>query len=192
MIRVITIGIGAMLLADCGGPGTSQSNNASANISNSERPAASASTSTISSLALTPVSGHEAKMIMHERHEGMKSIGKANKAIHDQLQSGSPDLAVIRASAGQIVNLSQKADGWFNAGTGRDAGKTGAKAEIWQSPQDFAAKLDAFQKSAQALQSAAGGDELTAIRTRLGELGRTCKACHSKYRTDMHHMGDHD
>jgi cytochrome c556 len=175
-------------LAACGGPETSQANNAQANISSDLRPAATAAASVVSAAVSTSaVSGDEAKALMHERHEGMEAIGKANKAIRDALNSDPPDLAVVRSNAAKIADLSQKASGWFHAGTGPEAGKTGAKPEIWQNPQDFAAKLGAFQAAAKAFQIAANGNDVNAIKARLGPLGDACKACHDKYRSKMHH-----
>ena len=96
--------------------------------------------------------------IMHERHEGMETIGKANKALHRELDCGSPDLGVDPRSAATIADLSQKASGWFPAGTGPEVGKTGAKPEIWQNPKDFAAKLRDFQAAAQAFDAAAASE----------------------------------
>jgi cytochrome c556 len=174
-----------LLIVGCGGPETSQANNAQANISATARPPNAASASAVQAgSAASPVNIHA---VMHERHEGMRSIGKANKAIRDTLQASAPDLAVIRSSAAQISDLSRKASGWFPSGTGPEAGKTGAKPGIWQNPQDFSSKLSAFQKAAPAFQTAAGTGDLDAIRARLADLGQTCKACHDKYRTDMHH-----
>ena len=103
---------------------------------------------------------------MHERHEGMETIGKTNKELRRQLGGGSPDLAVVRASAAKIADLSRKASGWFPAGTGPDVGKTGAKPEIWRDPKDFAAKLAAFQHAAAAFNAAAAKGDLNAISAR--------------------------
>ena len=177
------------LLLGCGGPETSQANNAQANVSNTARPSASAAASAVTAVAMSPASGDPARAIMHERHEGMESIGKANKTIRDQLQEDSPDLAVVRSNAARIADLSQRASGWFHSGTGPELGKTGAKPEIWQNPQDFLAKLGAFQKAARDFESAADGTDLNAINRRLHDLGRTCNTCHQKYRRDMHHEG---
>ena len=187
-MRVMLLAAAASLpLAACGGPETSQANNAQANISNDSRPAATAAASVVTPVPMSPVSGDHAKTLMHERHEGMEAIGKANKAIRDQLENDSPDLGVVRANAAQIADLSQKASGWFHAGTGPDVGKTGAKPDIWQNPQDFAAKLSTFQTSAKAFQAAANGTDVNAIKAQLGTLGNACKACHDKYRSKMQH-----
>jgi cytochrome c556 len=173
-------------LSACGGPQTSQQNNVQANVSTGSRPAATAASSTLVPSAMSSVGGDQAKALMHERHEGMETIGKANKAIRDQFDSGSPDLAVIRTNAAKIASLSQRASGWFHAGTGPGVGMTGAKDEIWQNPQDFMAKLAAFQKAASVFQTATAGSDLTSAKARLSDMTRTCKACHDKYRRDMH------
>ena len=173
-------------LAACGGPDTSQANNAQANMSNTASPPATA-TASVTEDAFSPVSGDEARSVMHERHEGMEAIGKANKALKRGLEASSPDLATVRASATKIADLSQKASGWFHAGTGPDVGKTGAKPEIWQNTQDFSAKLAAFQKAAAAFNSTTAGNDVDAIKASFGQLGQACKACHDKYRAEMKH-----
>ena len=129
----------------------------------------------------------KALAVMHARHEGMESIGKATKAINRELRGSSPDLTVVRLSAGQIARLSRQASHWFAPGTGPELGKTGAKPEIWKDPKDFTAKLAAFQRSAQAFNAAAAGSDVGAIKARFGDLGDTCKACHDKYRAEMKH-----
>jgi cytochrome c556 len=133
------------------------------------------------------VSGPQAAEVMHTRHEGMETIGKNGKAINRELTGSSPDLAVVRAGAGQIASLSHQASGWFPAGTGPEAGKTGAKPDIWQNPEDFAAKLHNFQVAAGAFNAAAAGGDVGVIKARFNDLEGTCKACHDKYRAEMHH-----
>jgi cytochrome c556 len=135
------------------------------------------------------VSGPKAGQIMHVRHEGMESIGKAFKALHREFDSSSPFAPTVKSSAGQIAGLAKQASGWFPAGTGPEAGKTGAKPEIWQ-PQnqaDFAAKLSAFQKASLVFNAAAASGDMNAAKARYADLGGTCKACHDKYRSEMHH-----
>jgi cytochrome c556 len=171
-----------LALAACGGPEASQANNAQANISN-----ASAPSNSMVMLAAGPVSGAQAANVMHQRHEGMETIGKTNKAIKREFDSGSPNTGAILAGAAQIADLSRKASNWFPAGTGPDVGKTGAKPEIWQDPKDFSAKLRRFQAAAAAFNQAAMSGDVNAIKGKFGELGQACKACHDKYRAEMHH-----
>lgn len=185
MIRAALVALPLVLLGGCGGPETSQAHRSQANMSNSA-PAATAGNG-MAMVALTRVSGAEAQRIMHERHEGMETIGKANKALHRELDSGSPNLAVVRSSAKTIADLSRKASVWFPQGTGPEVGKTGAKPDIWQNPKDFQAKLAAFRKAAPAFGAATQGSDLAAIKAHYADLGGTCKACHDKYRSEMHH-----
>jgi cytochrome c556 len=172
-----------VVLAACGGAEMSQANNAQANIANAAVPTATAAASVVTA----KVSGAEAARVMHERHEGMETIGKTTKALKRELDSASPNVTSLRAGAAQIADLSRKASGWFPAGTGPDVGKTGAKPEIWQNPEDFAAKLHNFQVAAKAFNTAGMSGDVGAIKARFGELGSTCKACHDKYRKEMHH-----
>ena len=133
------------------------------------------------------VSGAQAAQIMHDRHEGMENVGKTFKVLHREFDSSSPSAPSVRASAGQMAALAKQSSRWFPAGTGPEAGKTGAKPEIWQNPQDFAVKLAAFQKATLLFNAAAAQGDMNAAKARYADLGGTCKACHDKYRTEMHH-----
>jgi cytochrome c556 len=117
----------------------------------------------------------------------MEAIGKASKAIKRALDASPADLATVRSNAAKIADLSQKAGGWFHAGTGPDVAKTGAKPEIWQNEQDFTGKLGDFQKAATAFNAVAAGSDVDSIKASFGDLGKSCKACHDKYRKEMHH-----
>ena len=138
-------------------------------------------------LVVARVSGPQAAQIMHARHEGMESIGKNGKAINRELTSSAPNMAAVHAGAAVIADLSRKASGWFPEGTGPEVGKTGAKPEIWQNPQDFAAKLHNFQVAAAAFNAAAASGDVGVTNARFNDLEGACKACHDKYRAEMHH-----
>jgi cytochrome c556 len=139
--------------------------------------------------ATVRVSGAKAAQVMHERHEGMESIGKAFKTLHREFDSSSPFVPTVKASAAQMAGLAKRSFGWFPAGTGPELGKTGAKPEIWepQNAADFASKLSAFQKATLIFNAAAASGDMNAAKARFADLGGTCKACHDKYRTEMHH-----
>ena len=186
-MRIALYGVtAALLLTACGGPQASQANNSEANMSATASLPATAAASAVMP-DMSPVTADQAKAVMHERHEGMEAIGKTNKAIKRELDAASPDLAAVRTSAAKIADLSHKASGWFRAGTGPDVAKTGAKPAIWQHSQDFAAKLGAFQKAAQAFNAVAAGNDATATKASFANLGKTCKACHDTYRSEMKH-----
>lgn len=131
-----------------------------------------------------PADAAKAKELMRERHEGMEEIGDAMKLVSRELKGDSPDLAKVRQGANAIATLAPRVSGWFPPGTGPDVGKTEAKAEIWQKPEDFAAKTTTFQQAARAFNAAAQGGDLAAIRAAHGELGKSCKACHDLYREE--------
>lgn len=138
-------------------------------------------------LAVQPLSKDQALKIMHERHEGMEATGKAAKAAGRELQGSSPDLAIVRASAKTINDFAPKIAHLVPPGTGPETGKTGAKPEIWKNPADFAAKAHDFQLAAEVFNAAALGSDVGAIKARFGQMMQTCKACHDKYRSEMHH-----
>lgn len=183
---LIAATIASALLSACGGPHASSVNNTQSNVTDSASPPPAA-VGNAATPDMSAVSGAQAKAVMQERHEGMETIGKTTKALKRQLDSSSPDMAAVSAGAAQMQDLSNKASGWFHAGTGPDVGKTGAKPEIWQNQQDFAAKLHGFQEAAKAFNAAAMSGDAPSIKNKFGELGQSCKACHDKYRSEMHH-----
>ena len=177
----------ALVLATGCNPKDGQANNAQGNISADGRVASNAVGTTLATPTGAPKSKDEALKIMHERHEGMENLGKATKAIGRELKSDSPNLATIRASSKTITDIAPHVASLFPPGTGPDVGKTGAKPAIWQNQQDFTAKASDFQKAAQAFGTAAGGNDVAAIKKSFADMGNTCKACHDKYRTEMKH-----
>jgi cytochrome c556 len=136
---------------------------------------------------LSPAPANKVAAIMHARHEGMESVGKSMKALLRATKADPVDVATAKVQAARIASLSRQADNWFRAGTGPDKGKTGAKAEIWKTPQDFATKLAGWQQAAAAIDAAAKSGDAARIQTAFGDLGKSCKACHDDYRSEMHH-----
>jgi cytochrome c556 len=130
------------------------------------------------------VSGEQAKKLMHDRHENYEKFGDSMKVITRELKAASPDLAAVRKHAGTYTQLGPQMLSWFPPGSGPETGKTEAKAEIWQKPDDFAAKARAFNQAATAFQAAAQGSDLAAIHAAHANLGKSCKACHDLYRAE--------
>jgi cytochrome c556 len=130
----------------------------------------------------TPLQKEQALALMKERHENYEKIGDAMKVIGRELKGESPDLAAVRRNADVIAALAPQVKTWFPEGTGPDVGKTHAKAEIWQKPDDFAAKARDLEAAAAAFKTTAQGSDVAAIRAAQGNLGKSCKACHDLYR----------
>jgi len=179
-MRFVPLVIAAsFVLIACGGAKSGEAGNAQANLG--------ANVAATAAVVAAAPSGARGAAALHERHEGMETIGKTTKALHRDIDASPPNFAGIRAGAATVADLSRKASGWFPAGSGPEAGKTGAKPDIWQNPKDFAAKLAAFQKAAATFNSAAASEDINAIHARFSDLGGACKACHDKYRSEMHH-----
>jgi cytochrome c556 len=176
-------------LTACGGPQTSQANNAQANISNAAQPPATANASATSNsmamLAAAP-SKDRALKIMHDRHEAMEGLGRAMKALHRTLESGKPDINVVRQQTATMASTSAKIPGFFPAGTGPDVGKTRAKPEIWKQQDVFLHKAKDFQAAAQAIDAAAKSGDLNRVMASHDAVDKACKACHDPFRAPEH------
>jgi cytochrome c556 len=119
------------------------------------------------------------------RHDNFEAIGDAFKAIRGQLESGTPDMAVIQASATDIHDRAGRLDGYFPEGSGRDAGwDTEALPTIWEQPEKFEeAKAKFLAESATMMEVAATGDA-AAVGEQVKALGGSCKNCHDTFRLD--------
>lgn len=118
-----------------------------------------------------------------ERQENFKALGRANKAIRDELAKSSPNLVVINSNA-RNLHITARRIGWlFGRDTGPQAGvRTGALPIIWTQFPDFRSKHIALTNAARDLESAARTNNAASVRTALATLGGTCKACHDVYR----------
>jgi cytochrome c556 len=117
------------------------------------------------------------------RQENFKAIGRANKAIQDELKRPRPSVDVIRTNAAALERASQQIPRFFPAGSGPEAGvKTEALPTIWSNPKGFAQAAERNLAAARALSAAAGSGDMARIRSTAGALGPTCKGCHDEFR----------
>jgi cytochrome c556 len=65
---------------------------------------------------------------------------------------------------------------------GSDQGDTKALAAIWTDKAGFDAAVANFNTAAGALRVASNAKNLDGIKAAFGEVGKTCGACHDKYR----------
>jgi len=120
---------------------------------------------------------------MKTRHDNYEDLGKNFKVLLDNSKLGTPDMAAVSAAAAKVNEYAGQMGTWFPPGTGPEAGKTEAKANIWTDRADFDAKLANLQTEAGKLVTAAGTDA-AAFKAQFGPTGGTCKACHDVYREE--------
>lgn len=129
----------------------------------------------------------DAPAAIKERQDFYKDIGKSMKGIGEELKSSSPNVADIQKYSAAIDAAAPKAPSFFPAGTGPEAGvKTGAKAEIWQKPDEFKKDAADFAAAAHTLNVAAQSGDVAAVKDAAGKLGEACKACHQTFREKDH------
>lgn len=175
-----------VLLTACGGEKSSQANNGQANISTDSRPADTAVATAAALPTSAPATKDEALKIMHERHEAMEGLGKAMKTLHRELDSGKPDINLIRAQTSTMAATAAKIPGYFPPGTGPDVGKTRAKPEIWQKQDVFIEKSREFLAAAQAIDAAAKAGDVNMVMAAHDKVDKACKACHDPFRAPKH------
>ncbi|HEX9931769.1 MAG TPA: cytochrome c [Allosphingosinicella sp.] len=122
------------------------------------------------------------KAIMHARHEHYEEMGRAMKGIGDQLKGSSPDIAAIQRHAGVVAGFGPQILTWFPEGSGPEAGKTRAKAEIWSDAATFRAAAQRFEQVSGEFNRAAQSGNLEAVRAQLPALRQSCSNCHDKFR----------
>ena len=132
--------------------------------------------------AAAPLTKDQALALMKEREHHMDAFGDAMKKVGNALKASTPDATPVREAAAEIDGLAPKLLSWFPAGTGPDVGKTRAKPETWQKPEDFALKANDFEQAAMLFDVAAKSGDLNRINSTFDSLGKSCKACHDLYR----------
>lgn len=127
------------------------------------------------------------KDLMKARHDHYHKLGDAFKEVRDGLRGGSPELASLKGAAQKISDASLNQARWFPAGTGPEAGKTRALAEIWTKPSEFRTAQKMFSDAAPKLVTAVNSGDVAATKAQFGEVGKACKNCHDSFRSPEEH-----
>lgn len=90
------------------------------------------------------------------------------------------DLAVYTKNAEALAALSQLASTGFTV-EGSAKGSR-AKDAIWENKKDFDEKLTTFQTASTALVEAAKTGDADKAKAAFGDVGKSCKGCHTDYR----------
>jgi len=134
------------------------------------------------------VVAQDAATTLKNRQEAMKGFGGNMKAINEFVEKGAGTAADVAAKAEAIEQGSKQIVAWFPAGTGMDdgVGKTGAKKEIWDKPDEFKAAADNMGVLAGKLKEAAATGDKQQIADAFGALGKNgCGGCHQTFRAKL-------
>jgi cytochrome c556 len=134
------------------------------------------------------VVAQDAATTLKNRQEAMKGFGGNMKAINEFVEKGAGTPADVEAKAGAIEEGSKQIVALFPAGTGMDdgVGKTGAKKEIWDKPDEFKAAADNMGMLAGKLKEAAATGDKQQIADAFGALGKNgCGGCHQTFRAKL-------
>jgi cytochrome c556 len=133
------------------------------------------------------IAAQSAQDLQKARHDHYHELGDAFKTVRDLTRADAPDMAKIKSAAQVIKEASIDQGRWFPAGTGPEAGKTRALAQIWKRPEDFKAAQKVFSDAAPKLLAAANANDVSAVKSTYGELGKACKNCHDTFRAPEDH-----
>lgn len=121
--------------------------------------------------------------VIGARQQSYKQIGRASKAIQDELKGSAPSAQVIATNAKTIEDLGRKIPSWFPRGTGPEAGvKTGALPAIWERAPEFRHDAAQLVGAAKAVREAAAKNDLARVAAIAPALGQACKTCHQSFR----------
>lgn len=138
-------------------------------------------------LALQVVAQDPAAAIK-KRQDFMKEFGGYMKAVNEYVEKGMGTPEEVKAKAEEIEEESAEIVGLFPAGTGMDdgVGKTGAKKEIWEKPDEFKAAAENVGQLAAKLEEAAESGDKQQIADAFGALGKNgCGGCHQTFRAKL-------
>ncbi len=120
--------------------------------------------------------------VIEKRQKLMKSNSAAAKAIKKGVEE--KDYATVETKAKDIMGNMDKVLDLFPKGS--TAGKTKAKAEIWDKWDDFSKNPGKVKKAASELADAAKSGDGAAVDVKVKALGDACGACHKAFRAEKY------
>lgn len=114
------------------------------------------------------------------RQKIMKSIVANIGGIGDILKKKVPHVGNLAGHAANIQRNAEMIPSAFDKKV--TAGKTDAKAAIWQNWSEFRDKAEKLSKAAGAMVKAAESGNPEAIGAAIKGLGGACKGCHKEFR----------
>ncbi len=120
--------------------------------------------------------------VLEKRQKLMKGNSAAAKAIKKAAEA--KDYATVEVKAKDLMGNAEKITGLFPKGS--TAGKTKAKAEIWEKSDDFAKRAKGLGKAASELADTAKGGDGEAVGVKVKALSDACGACHKAFRAEKY------
>ena len=120
--------------------------------------------------------------VIQKRQDAMKGNSAAAKAIKGAVET--KDYATVEAKAKDIMGTADKIVSLFPKGS--TTGKTKAKPEIWEKPDEFSKAAKNLSKSADELASAAKAGNAADVDVKVKARGEACNSCHKQFRAEKY------
>lgn len=114
------------------------------------------------------------------RHSAMKAIGGHMQAIAKIVRREVSHSEHLVLHANAMADMASITPDLFPEGS---HGSETLPA-IWEQPEDFAERLDAFRSAAETFKQAAASGNSASIGSAIRGLGQSCKGCHDNYREE--------
>ena len=120
--------------------------------------------------------------VIQKRQDAMKGNSAQAKAIKGAVEA--KDYATVEAKAKDIMGTADKIVSLFPKGS--TTGKTKAKPEIWEKPDEFSKDAKNLSKAASELASAAKAGNAADVDVKVKALGEVCTSCHKQFRAEKY------
>ncbi|MDC0948233.1 cytochrome c [Gammaproteobacteria bacterium] len=131
--------------------------------------------------ATVVANGHDGAMgVVKERMDRMESIGKAMKALRGQVRENPPNFAALGENVTVIQGAAEGIADLFPEGSGGEPSE--ALPSVWEDWEGFVAAAEAMQTAADEFAAVIEAEDVIEVGDAYGNLGKTCKGCHTDYR----------
>jgi cytochrome c556 len=128
--------------------------------------------------SLAVAQGPKPEDVVQFRQGVYKVIGWYSAPLGAMAKGDIPfDANTVARNAEIVAQMSKIAPDAFVRGS--NVGDSAVESQVWSHPEEFKAKMEAFQKEAAKLAEVAKGSDVDAVRAQIGETG---KACHEDFR----------
>ena len=116
----------------------------------------------------------------------MGTVGNHTQAFFAILKGKVPHQDALVYHARSLADAAAHTKAAFEQNTaGQGVEKTTSKENVWSGPE-FMAGLDDMVVHTEALASAMEAGDMAGVGAAAGEVGKTCKSCHDKFRSEHH------